>query len=191
MRIALIIAFLVLAAPAFAADDAPVDPTSRGPAVGAQIPSDLASIDQSGKPRSFADLKGEKGLVLVFFRSAKWCPYCRRQLADIATRAEDVRARGYGLAALSYDKLSDIQRYVAEHKPGFVLLSDGGSKVIDAFGIRNEGYRHTPFAYGVPYPMIFIIGPDGVVQAKLAEEGYKKRPPVTAVLEALDKLEKS
>jgi hypothetical protein len=44
---------------------------SPGPEVGAEIPA-FALPDQEGRSRSFADLKGPEGLVLVFFRSADW-----------------------------------------------------------------------------------------------------------------------
>ena len=42
-----------------------------GPDVGAQAPS-FQATDQSGKNRSFDDLSGENGLLLLFFRSADW-----------------------------------------------------------------------------------------------------------------------
>jgi hypothetical protein len=41
------------------------------------------------------------------------------------------------------------------------------------------------FAYGVPRSSIFIISPKGVIRAKLAEEGFKIRPSVQAVLETV------
>jgi peroxiredoxin len=44
---------------------------STGPEVGTKIP-DFSLQDQSGQTRKFASLKGPKGLVLVFFRSADW-----------------------------------------------------------------------------------------------------------------------
>jgi peroxiredoxin len=42
-----------------------------GPAVGEKIPS-FQAADQEGRVRTFADLRGPKGLVLLFFRSADW-----------------------------------------------------------------------------------------------------------------------
>jgi peroxiredoxin len=44
---------------------------STGPDAGARIP-DFSLPDQTGQVRGFASLKGPKGLVLVFFRSADW-----------------------------------------------------------------------------------------------------------------------
>jgi len=42
-----------------------------GPAVGEKIPA-FQAVDQHGKLRSFNDLKGPRGLVLLFVRSADW-----------------------------------------------------------------------------------------------------------------------
>ena len=42
-----------------------------GPAVGAPVPV-LEGLDQYGKARSFEDLRGPKGLLLLFHRSADW-----------------------------------------------------------------------------------------------------------------------
>ncbi len=42
-----------------------------GPEVGARAPAFEAS-DQSGAARTFEDLAGENGLLLLFFRSADW-----------------------------------------------------------------------------------------------------------------------
>jgi hypothetical protein len=40
-------------------------------AVGAKIPQ-LQGLDQFGKKQDFDSLKGPKGLVILFFRSADW-----------------------------------------------------------------------------------------------------------------------
>jgi len=42
-----------------------------GPAVGARIPA-FEAVDQDGKPRTFDNLRGPNGLVLLFVRSADW-----------------------------------------------------------------------------------------------------------------------
>ena len=42
-----------------------------GPAIGETIP-DFEAVDQHGKRRSFADLAGPNGLLLLFHRSADW-----------------------------------------------------------------------------------------------------------------------
>jgi len=49
----------------------PPPPLDVGPAVGETIPR-FEARDQDGRTRTFEDLKGPKGLVLLFFRSADW-----------------------------------------------------------------------------------------------------------------------
>jgi hypothetical protein len=49
-------------------DQSSFDP---GPAVGGRLPA-FEAVDQHGRTHTFASLRGPKGLVLVFFRSADW-----------------------------------------------------------------------------------------------------------------------
>jgi hypothetical protein len=60
--------------------------------------------------------------------------------------------------------------------------------VIDRYGLRDPAYPPGNRAHGVPRPIIFFIGRDGVIRAKLFEETFKKRPPLSLVLETLDRL---
>ena len=42
-----------------------------GPEIGARIP-DFSAADQNGMQQTFTSLRGPKGLVLMFVRSADW-----------------------------------------------------------------------------------------------------------------------
>ena len=53
--------------------------------------------------RTLADVMGKNGVVLMFFRSADWCPYCQAQLIDMNGGVPEIEKRGYRVAALSYD----------------------------------------------------------------------------------------
>lgn len=46
-------------------------PPDAGPAVGEALPA-FEARDQDGRLRTFANLRGPNGLMLVFFRSADW-----------------------------------------------------------------------------------------------------------------------
>jgi peroxiredoxin len=65
----------------------------------------------------------------------------------------------------------------------FPLLSDEGSKTIDAYGVRNHEAT-SERVRGIPHPTIFILDAGGVIRARLAYEGYKKRPTGDAVIQA-------
>ena len=53
------------------APQAAIGPLDVGPAVGDAIPR-FEARDQAGRLRSFDDLTGPNGLLLLFFRSADW-----------------------------------------------------------------------------------------------------------------------
>jgi peroxiredoxin len=161
-----------------------------GPPVGIKAPDIGTRLDQTGRPRTLTDLMGKNGMVLLFFRSADWCPYCQAQLIDVNGGVEEITRRGYRVAALSYDSPEILQTFTVKRHIGYTLLSDPKSEVIDRYRLRDPQYPPGSRAYGVPRPIIFVIGTDGVIRAKLYEESFKLRPPVAAVIAKLDELGK-
>ena len=158
-----------------------------GPQVGKTVPA-IAAHTTDGAATNVRDLSGRNGLVLVFFRSAKWCPYCQKQLIELRAAQGPLEQRGYRMAAISYDAPEVLMRFAAQRGIPYPLLSDAGSKTIDAFNLRDIRYKPESFAWGVPYASIFVLTPKGVVRAKLAEEDYKTRPTNEAVIAAVDGL---
>ncbi len=153
-----------------------------GPKVGAKAPA-FSVISSSSEMKSFETLKGRQGLVLVFVRSADWCPFCKVQLQDLNSVAKDLDALGWPMVAVSYDPTETLERFSTANKLDYRLLSDPGSKAIDAFGIRNESVKGSARFNGIPHPLIIFIGADGTIKAKLYEQRYQDRPPSGLVLE--------
>lgn len=172
---------------ALAAGSGLAQPIDIGPAVGSAIPA-LSVRDETGAVRGLADVAGPRGAVLVFFRSARWCPYCQKQLIALQAVAPRLSAAGYPIVAISYDPPPALAQFRQKQGLSYALYADEGSRMIDAFKIRDPQYPKDSFAYGVPRPSIFIVDRAGVVRAKLAEDGYKVRPEGEAVLAAVDKL---
>jgi peroxiredoxin len=160
-------------------------PKELGVLVGIQAPQ-IAGTTQDGKPVIFSDLKGQKGLVIAFVRSADWCPFCKQQLKDLNTIADGLDARGFKLVALSYDSVETLAKFAKSARITYTLLSDPRSAVIDAFGIRNMEVAGSKRMDGIPHPAIYIISADGMILEKLYEESYRKRPPTDVVLKAVD-----
>lgn len=179
------IAATVLAIATFAA--APAVAQIPGPAIGSTVPK-LEAVSVEGKAVGLSDIAGPKGTVLVFFRSAKWCPFCQAQLIALKDAMGPLKQRGYTLAAISYDPPDVLAGFAKRQSISYVLLSDTNSRMIDAFKLRDPQYKPDSFAYGVPQPSIFVISPNGIVQSKLAEEGYKNRPPVATVIAEVDRV---
>ena len=101
---------------------------------------------------------------------------------ELAHNAEKIRAAGLGLAAISYDSPAVLKNFADRQKIGFPLLSDAGSKTIREYGILNEEAPKDSFAYGVPYPGIYILDARGVVTAKYFEADYKERDSTGLIL---------
>jgi peroxiredoxin len=159
-----------------------------GPPTGTKAPTIGTPFDETGKPRSLESLMGDNGLVLFFFRSAAWCPYCQAQLIDLNSGVADIEKRGYHLAGISYEPPPVDADFIAKRDIKYTLLSDPKSEVIDRYNLRDPQYPPGNRAYGVPRPIIFILDRNGVIKAKLYEDTFKKRPPVGLVIETLDKV---
>ena len=158
-----------------------------GPKVGTKAP-DILVVDTSGKPHGLKSMTGAKGATLVFVRSADWCPFCKLQLNTLNTIAGELDAMGWPMTAISYDSPQILDTFSKAGGITYDLMSDPGSKAIDAFGLRNEAMNGKARFEGIPHPIILFIAADGTVKAKLYEEAYQKRPPNEVVLEAARKL---
>lgn len=156
--------------------------------VGDIIPHSLNLKDQNERLRSFSDLSGKKGVILVFVRSADWCPYCQKQLIDLDKSTKRFKDLGYNLVSVSYDSFAAMRKFVTKNKPSMVMLSDPRSESIRAFGILNEAVAKGTISYGVPYPGVYVIGKDKKVQAKFFEQGYKERPSTGEILTKIEAL---
>jgi peroxiredoxin Q/BCP len=93
------------------------------------------------------------------------------------------------VVGISYDSLEILKRFASSKAIAFPLLSDPGSQVIDAYGIRNlesKGSR----VDGIPYPMTFVIDAKGTIRAKLGHDGYKIRHTSEDLVKAVAELKK-
>ncbi len=153
--------------------------------IGEEIPSDISLSNQDGEVKNLDDLRGNKGIVIVFYRSADWCPYCQKQLIDLSAYTDQYQERGYNVVGISYDSVEDLKKFDTRRNIEFPLLSDEGSETIKAFGLLNKEHREGSFAYGVPHPAIYVVGFDRRVKAVLKEDGFKERPEPELLLDTL------
>lgn len=170
---------------AVARESAPPEPAAdekTGPKVGEKAP-EFTLTDQNGKQVSLAGLLEKSGVALVFYRSAGWCPFCRKQLVQLQEDLKRIESDGdIRVVAVSYDKPGILSRFAEKEGITFPLLSDEGSKVIDAFGIRNPEAKG--MSEGIPYPGTYVIDRKGVIRAKLFLDDYKLRHTADALIEA-------
>lgn len=103
------------------------------------------------------------------------------QLTEIAEQFEEM---GLSVVAMTYDSVEMLKTVEEDQGIEFALLHDEDVTHVNALGIRNMDYEPGHRVYGIPYPGIFLVDPDGVIRAKFAEEDYRDRPDFEFVLEA-------
>ncbi len=144
--------FLALACSIAAAD--------FGPPTGSRFPA-FSLPDQGGKLRSLHSLLGPKGAVILFYRSAAGCPYCKAQLDELERHQEAFHRLGVGVAAVSNDSTAILKDFAGHTAIHFPLLSDSTLKTIQSLHILNGGAAR---------PGWFVLDAKGVVKAKYFEE---------------------
>ena len=165
---------------------------SFGPEIGGTAPA-LQVTDAGGAPRTLDSLMGDEGVVIYFNRSLDWCPICLRQTLELETHAAAFAEAGWPVAVLTYDDAETLAQVADRRGLSMTLLSDPDSRTIDAFGVRDPIYDDPDhLAYGVPYPITFVIDREGVVIAKFWHEaglgdqrGYATRISAEDVLAAV------
>ncbi len=104
-------------------------------------------------------------------------------MVQLQANLKELEATSGQVVAISYDSTDILNRFAAKHSITYPLLSDTGSKTIEAYGILN---REAPERFkGIPYPGTFIVGTDGVIREKFFLEGYKERIDPESIRKAL------
>ena len=124
--------------------------------------------------------------MLVFYRSADWCPYCKTQLASSRRERRTLAKNGIGLAAVSYDAVPILADFSKRRGITFPLLSDPGSATIKRYGILNTTVPETnQQSYGIPFPGTFMLNTQGVVTSRFFEQAYQERSTVGSIMARL------
>ncbi len=142
--------------------------------------------NSAGADVALSDLLKRGPVALVFYRSADWCPFCKKQLQDLEKNRAAIEAAGVQLIGVSYDAPATSAAAATKLGLTFPLLSDTGSKTIDAYGIRNAEAKGK--SEGVPHPVLFIVDRSGTIRAKLMRDGYRDRPESTEIIAAAKSL---
>jgi peroxiredoxin len=147
--------------------------------------------DPDHKLVSSADLLAKGPLVVTFYRGA-WCPYCNLDLQALEAAADDIRARGASLVAISPQTAPNSRKSQRTNHLSFPILSDKGGEVAAAFGVRwtmpadlqavhkQFGADLTVFNgdtnWTLPMPARYVIGRDGVIAYAEVNPDYTHRP---------------
>ena len=93
---------------------------------------------------------------------------------------ERFEGAGVKIAAMTYDSLEILKGFHDSQELCYPLLRDVDAQHVNALGIPDEDMGR-----GIPHPGIFWLAPDGRVNAKFAVPGYRTRPPLAEVWDAV------
>lgn len=127
--------------------------------------------DAAGKPWTLESLRAS-GPVVLFFYPRDESPICTREVCAFRDAHQDFAEAGATVVGISSDGAAEHEAFARKQRLNYVLLSDPGGKVRNAFGI--------PKTLGVvDGRATFVIDPAGVVRmayaAQLVAEGHTRR----------------
>ncbi|MEM8563874.1 MAG: redoxin domain-containing protein [Pseudomonadota bacterium] len=157
------------------------DSFDPGPAVGSRFPG-LRALHRGKQITLLDDFAGDNGTLLIASRSIEWCPYCIRQLLQLQNHLEDFEDAGIGLLAITYDRPGVQEAFSAEFGITIPLASDINALSFKTLGILNPDYGPDEIEYGIPYPGMIVVDPQGIVAGKLFLESYDTRIHAGAAL---------
>ena len=142
----------VLAAGFCAASPSPAQ--LPGPVVGQPAPA-FTLTTTGGKTVRLADYRGKTLVINVW---GSWCPPCRLETPDLIAEAKAGAPRGVAFLGVDTTETADVVRAFVATKgiPYPQAVTSGASAFAKAYDIRN-------------YPTTFVIGPDGVLRARHAD----------------------
>lgn len=161
-----------------AADQDDFDP---GPSVGSSFPG-LHATHEGRSVSLLNPFAGANGTLFIASRSLDWCPFCMRQMIQLQESKAAFDEAGIGMVAMTYDAPELLRRFADRHQISIPLLSDDNTLTFKTLGILNEDYPPDDTHYGIPYPGMIIVDPNGIVVGKLFVENYAQRVDSTAAL---------
>jgi hypothetical protein len=101
---------------------------------------------------------------------------------ELQSQYQDLKQRGIGLAAISYDAPETLKKFSDARGITFPLISDKDSAIIKRYGIFNTTVEPGTRTYGIPFPGTFMLDARGMVRARHFEDAYQERNTVTSIL---------
>ena len=159
--------------------------------------------DQNGNDLALKDLLIKGPVVLTFYRGV-WCPYCNIELKALQEVADDIKAKGATLLAVSMQGPADNRKSREENGLSFPILTDQNGELSDKLGIRwalqdyvikfHKMFKvelpeiHGDGEWNLPMPARYVIDTDGTVAYAEINPDYTQRPEPSDLFPVLDKI---
>ncbi len=171
--------------------------------LGAKAPG-IGARDLSGNAIDLYTVLKEGPVVMVFYRG-KWCTYCNKFMSNLNDSLPLIKHLGATVIAVTPEKRSNSEEMTEKNNLKFPIISDPGHNIMNAFDVTfkvNEEYsKKVSSMHGVriaenngtseeflPVPATYIISQDGTIIYRHFDFNFRKRAPISEVLEFLKAL---
>jgi peroxiredoxin len=162
----------------------------------------FAAKDQNGKLVDSKQLL-KKGLLVVMFYRGYWCPYCNRQMSQIADSMMMITDLGATVVAITPEKGEYIEKTQEKTNASFSIVFDENHKIMDDFKVTWQMGKAKSFFYkfgginldkssgnkdrALPVPATYIIDQSGKIIGGYFNKDHTKRMAVSQIVEILKK----
>lgn len=161
---------------------ADTDNFDPGPTLGSTFPGVRATFGDKAITM-LTPFAGTNGTVFIASRSLDWCPYCMKQMIQLQQHRDEFEAAGIGMVAMTYDAPELQQKFIDKFSITIPILSDVDAMTFKTLGILNAEHAPGDAHYGIPYPGMIVIDPQGIIVGKLFVEAYSSRVDSAAALD--------
>jgi peroxiredoxin len=156
--------------------------TPRQIAIGDSAPS-FTLKDQNDQEISLSALTKGGPVAVVFIRSIDWCAYCQLQTVQLSDNLPKLQATGGQVVVVCYDSPEKVKRFAKRRKISVPILSDPGSKTIEAYAMR--AVRGAGNQIGSAQHGTFVIDRSGIVRSKPYLTSFEGASAIDTLLSAL------
>jgi peroxiredoxin Q/BCP len=103
--------------------------------VGQKAP-DFDVVSSAGKPLKLSELEGKKNVVLYFY-PGDFTPICTKETCGFRDMYADLASKDTEVIGVSVDSNESHQKFAAEYKLDFALVSDGNRALAKAYGATS------------------------------------------------------
>jgi peroxiredoxin Q/BCP len=117
--------------------------------------------DHENKPRTLSEFRGKK--VVLYFYPKDETPGCTKEACSLRDGYAELREKGAAVIGISPDKPESHAKFKAHHGLPFILLSDPGHGVMEAYGAWGEKTMYGKKTIGVKR-ISYVIDEEGIIR---------------------------
>ena len=146
--------------------------------VGDKIPK-FSAKDSNGDDFDSATFIGQKPVVFYFYPKDN-TPGCTAQAGSFRDKYEDFKDLGAEVIGISSDSIASHEKFIAQYKLPFILLSDDDKKIRTLFGVMTNLFGL------IPGRVTYVADKDGIIQ--LIFDSLVATNHISRALEAVKKM---